>query len=78
MRGSDGDFAAWPAAIALESDPGDAVIFNIKVYHAALGDDHGPAQHKHQLHPEASDVGARRVPNFELRIRQPALHARAI
>ena len=29
---------AWPAAIALESDPGDAVIFNVKVYHGAVGD----------------------------------------
>ena len=38
VRARDGDFAAWPAAIAMESDPGDAVIFNIKVYHAAVGD----------------------------------------
>ena len=29
---------AWPAAIALESDPGDAVIFNVKAYHGAVGD----------------------------------------
>ena len=34
----DSDTIAWPAAIALESDPGDAVIFNIKAYHAAVGD----------------------------------------
>ena len=34
-----GDHAAWPAAIALESDPGDAVIFNIGAYHAALGEE---------------------------------------
>lgn len=33
-----GDNAEWPSAITLESDPGDAVIFNIKAYHAALGD----------------------------------------
>ena len=32
------DTMAWPAAVALESDPGDAVIFNVKVYHAAVGD----------------------------------------
>ncbi len=44
-RGMDGDFAAWPAAIALESDPGDAAIFNIKVYHAALGED----QHRRSI-----------------------------
>ncbi len=35
-----GDHAAWPAAIAMESDPGDAVIFNVNVYHAAIGEDH--------------------------------------
>ena len=35
-----GDHAAWPAAIAMESDPGDAVVFNVKVYHAALGEEH--------------------------------------
>ena len=29
---------AWPAAVALESDPGDAIIFNVKAYHAAVGD----------------------------------------
>ena len=32
------DIMPWSAAIALESDPGDAVIFNVKVYHAAVGD----------------------------------------
>jgi len=34
----ESDTIAWPAAIALESDPGDAVIFNIKIYHGAIGD----------------------------------------
>ena len=34
----ESDTIDWPAAIALESDPGDAVIFNVKVYHAAVGD----------------------------------------
>ena len=35
-----GDHAAWPAAIPMESDPGDAVVFSVKVYHAALGEEH--------------------------------------
>ena len=35
-----GDDADWPAAIPMESDPGDAVIFNVNTYHAALGDSH--------------------------------------
>ena len=35
---TESDTIAWPAAIALESDPGDAVIFNVKVYHSAVGD----------------------------------------
>jgi len=34
----ESDTIAWPAAIALESDPGDAVIFNTKIYHGAIGD----------------------------------------
>ncbi len=34
-----GDQADWPAAIPMESDPGDAVIFNVNVYHAVLGKD---------------------------------------
>ena len=33
----DEDYAEWPAAVTLEADPGDAVIFNVKVYHAAFG-----------------------------------------
>jgi ectoine hydroxylase-related dioxygenase (phytanoyl-CoA dioxygenase family) len=33
----ESDTIAWPAAIALESDPGDAVIFDVKVYHGAVG-----------------------------------------
>ena len=35
-----GDLVPWPAAIAMESDPGDAVVFNVNVYHAAIGGDH--------------------------------------
>ena len=35
-----GDLVEWPAAIAMESDPGDAVVFNTNVYHAAIGEDH--------------------------------------
>lgn len=31
------DTCPWPSAVALESDPGDAVIFNLKTYHAAFG-----------------------------------------
>ena len=34
-----GDEADWPAAIAMETDPGDVVIFNINAYHAAIGKD---------------------------------------
>ena len=37
-KAKESDTIAWPAAIALESDPGDAVIFNVNVYHAAVGD----------------------------------------
>ena len=37
-KSKESDTIAWPAAIALESDPGDAVIFNIKAYHGAIGD----------------------------------------
>ena len=33
-----GDYANWPASVTLESNPGDAVIFNIKTYHAAFGE----------------------------------------
>lgn len=35
-RQGEWDSNPWPAGIALESDPGDAVIFNVKVYHAAI------------------------------------------
>ncbi len=35
-----GDSAQWPAAVAMESDPGDAVVFDVNTYHAAMGDDH--------------------------------------
>lgn len=31
------DTYPWPSAVSLESDPGDAVIFNVKLYHAAFG-----------------------------------------
>ena len=34
-----GDYAVWPAAIAVESEPGDAVIFNVNAYHAVIGED---------------------------------------
>ena len=34
----ESDTIAWTAAIPLESDPGDAVIFNVRAYHAAVGD----------------------------------------
>ena len=33
-----GDFTDWPTSVTLESDPGDAVVFNIKTYHAAFGE----------------------------------------
>ena len=33
-----GDYAEWPGSVTLESDPGDAVIFNVKAYHAAFGE----------------------------------------
>ena len=32
------DYTEWPSAVILESNPGDAVIFNVKAYHAAFGE----------------------------------------
>ena len=37
-QATESDTVEWPAAIALESEPGDAVIFNVEVHHAAVGD----------------------------------------
>ena len=34
-----GDDSVWSAAVPIESDPGDAVIFNVNAYHAVIGED---------------------------------------
>ena len=38
-QATESDTLPWSAAIALESEPGDAVIFNVKIHHAAVGDE---------------------------------------